>query len=119
MTKYISVNIGNEGIGSLFQYILSCYFLAKNNGINFVFTDIKNFEHMVWNGISSQQEWDIYLNNYIKESLLVDYVKYEDLPNQITSNKINIQNINEVIMDDVLYILNPEKDYLYYNKICL
>ena len=114
MTKYITVTDGNEGIGSLHEFILDCYFLAKNNGIVFVYTDIKNFQHMEWNGISSQEEWDRFLNNYIKESLLVDYVKYDDLPKNISNNTINIENINEVIMDDILYILTKsKKEYLY------
>ena len=70
-----------EGIGSILQYILSCYFFCKINNLKFVYTPIKNIEHMSWDGYTSQEEWDNMWNNYIinvflprEDVLLIDEI---------------------------------------------
>jgi hypothetical protein len=64
--NYITCVIKNrEGIGSLFQYILSCYFISKIHNLKFVYTPINNIEHMIWDGYDSQEKWDEMWNNYI------------------------------------------------------
>jgi hypothetical protein len=80
--KYATCIITNpEGFGSLFQYILSCYFLCKVYNLQFVYTDIKNFEHMTWDGYTSQDEWDAFWNKYIINVFLPrnEIILYKDL----------------------------------------
>lgn len=59
-----------EGLGSLLEYILSCFFLCKKYNINFVYTDLKNIEHKEWCEITCQEKWDEYINNMIKKYFL-------------------------------------------------
>ena len=83
-----------EGFGSKLQFILSCYLFCIKNNLQFVYTDIKNFEHMSWNDLESQDNWDLLLNNYIKDSFLLKdiYIEYKNLPKDINiiRNSYNI-----------------------------
>lgn len=74
-----------EGFGSVFQYVLTCYFMCKVYNMQFVYTRIKNFEHMSWDGYSSQEEWDELWNNYITNVCLPndEIMMLEDVPAHI------------------------------------
>jgi hypothetical protein len=109
-----------EGIGSLLQYILSCYFLAKLNGLKFVYTPIDNIEHMSWDGYSSQKEWYDMWNNYIINIFLPkdDIILLDDLENvNKVVNSLDFQN-----HENTLFILDAKlfltKYYLdaYFNQ---
>jgi hypothetical protein len=93
-----------EGFGSVFQYILSYYLLSKKYGLKFFYTDIKNFEHMIWDGYDSQEKWDKMLNEYIKKYLLLD-----DIVIDIDSNINKVYNIYDFISySNTLFIFNQE-----------
>jgi hypothetical protein len=79
-----------EGFGSRFQSILSCYLLSKLKGLKFVYTDIKDFEHMTWESYSSQEMWDKMVNMYISTIFLPrnDLLLYEELPSN--TNKVDL-----------------------------
>lgn len=105
--NYITCVITNpEGFGSLFQYILSCYFLSKVYDLKFVYTNIKNFEHMIWDGYTSQDEWDALWNHNIINIFLPknEIILYEDLDlniNKVYNNLDLNSNINTLfILED-------------------
>lgn len=98
--KYASCLITNkEGFGSLFQYILSCYFLCKKNNWSFVYIDIQNIEHMSWDGYTSQEDWDKMWNEQIINVFLPrnDVIKYSELPEntKVVINPEYFDNDNE------------------------
>ena len=64
--KYATfIKTSPEGIGSILQYILSCYLLCKKFNIKYVHTRVENIEHMIWDNYDSQEKWDNFWNNYI------------------------------------------------------
>ena len=81
---------GKEGFGSRFESILSCYLLSKLKGLKFVYTNIKNFEHMSWGNYLSQESWDELVNMYISNVFLPrnDVLLYEELPGN--TNKVHL-----------------------------
>lgn len=102
-----------EGIGSLLQYILSCYYLSKYYDLKFVYTPINNFEHMSWDGFTTQKDWDNMWNDYIiniflprNEVILIDEVKDKNT----VLNSLNFQEYK-----NTLFILNDR----YMSKIYL
>lgn len=112
----------NEGLGSLLEYVLSCFFLCKKNNINFVYTDLKNIEHKEWCGFTCQEKWDGYINDIIKKYFLPkDILTTEQLPSNLTVYDFNYQNEKSYVVNlgelknHILhfnsYVL--EKKYLY------
>ena len=112
-----------EGFGSKLQYILSCYLFCIKYNLKFVYTDIKNFEHMTWNNLDSNYEWDLLLNNYIKDNFLLKdgYIEYKNIDKNINiiSNSYNIyekQNNLYIYTDQFLgksYLDNNIHEYEY------
>ena len=101
-----------DGIGYILQYILSCYFFCKINNLKFVYTPIKNIEHMTWDGYTSQEEWDNMWNNYI----INVFLPREDvlLIDEIDKN-INIVKNCLDFFENTLYVLETN----YFGKDCL
>jgi hypothetical protein len=122
--NYITYSLSQpEGIGSLLQYILSCYFLSKIMNIKFVYTPIKNIEHMSWCNYLSQSEWDDLWNNYITNYFLPkdDIVLIDDLNEKnmnTVKNTLDFQNYqNTLFILDANYIGKRYLDkYLNSNK---
>ena len=96
-----------EGFGSKLQFILSCYLFCFKYNLKFVYTDIKNLEHMLWNDLDSQDNWDLLLNNYIKDHFLLKdtYVEYKNLPKDINIIRNSYNSYNNL---DNLYEYTDE-----------
>ena len=104
-----------EGFGSRFQSVLSCYLFSKIKGLKFVYTKIENFEHMTWDGSSSEEMWDKLINMYILNIFLPrnDILLYEELPSN--TNKINLftTNFNFNSYENTLFVAgNNMKKFL-------
>lgn len=100
-------SFNNEGIGSIFQYILSLYLYCQTYNKKFVYTPIKEFEHFKHNN-TDQQTWDKLINKFITNYLIPDRNTVDN------SKKIEFK-IDKSFLDNILYsnpdILLPLKKY--------
>jgi hypothetical protein len=97
---FLSVNSdgGNtEGIGSMVQYQLFVYALAKNLNLGYAFFGFKNLQHYQHHEDYTQDSWCKKINGYF------------NLPNELIDEDYKLVNLNLNQVSDFINFLNSNK----------